>query len=151
MSQKTTTRIAWCKDCLADGVKTRRPVVANVPGPRCATHARSWKRRNSERAHARHIESNFELTAEQYRTIYELQNGRCGGCAVATGKARRLAVDHDHELAKTHDHPVDRGCRLCIRGLLCKRCNRYGIPLTLDAIIRALHYLSDPPARKVLR
>jgi hypothetical protein len=34
--------------------------------------------------------------------------------------------------------------------LLCSRCNRWGVPLFLEAVIRAINYLTDPPARKVL-
>ena len=49
-----------------------------------------------------------------------------------------------------HGHDPKKGCRRCIRGLLCSRCNRWGVPLFLDAMIRAINYLTDPPARKVL-
>lgn len=139
-----------CKDCVAVGLATKRPTVAGVPGPRCATHARAWKRRNGERAHTRYIEATYTITAEQYWKIYWVQGGRCPLCLYATGKAKRLAVDHDHELAKKHDHPNDQGCCLCIRGLLCGRCNRYGVPLNLAAALRAVDYLTDPPARRIL-
>jgi hypothetical protein len=149
MPEETSMTERWCKDCRAEGFTASR--AAPYPGPRCATHHRAWIKRRKERAHARHIESNFELTAEQYRAIYEMQGGRCALCGIATGKARRLAVEHDHELAEVHDHPVNRGCRLCIRGLACARCNFYGVPLTMPALLRAINYLSDPPARKVLR
>jgi hypothetical protein len=142
-----------CKDCVADLLNVEpkhgwRP--APHPGPRCVTHHRAWKRRNRDLAHGRRLESNFGITSELYWAIYEFQGGRCAICRLATGKAKRLAVDHDHELAKLHDHPVDQACRLCVRGLLCSRCNRWGVPLFLDAILRALDYLTNPPARKVL-
>jgi hypothetical protein len=138
--------IRRCKDCPPE---SKRPVV-DGPGPRCATHARERRKQISARAHARHIESNFTLTAQEYQAILDVQGGRCAICQIATGRARRLAVDHDHGLAAVHDHPIDRGCRRCIRGALCARCNRYGIPLTMAAILRALEYLHNPPARKVL-
>lgn len=136
-----------CKDCPPG---TKRPVVEDYPGPRCATHKRAHQRSVSARAHERQIESKYTLTAAEYAEIYRIQGGCCGICQKATGKARRLAVDHDHELAKLHDHPIDRGCRLCIRGLLCRRCNRFGVPLFLPTVLRALEYLTNPPARKVL-
>lgn len=144
-----------CKDCRAEGIPGRRKLAVRSdgspqPGPRCVTHHRAWRRRNSARAHERHISSRFELTSAEYAAILGAQGGYCAICAKANGTTRRLAVDHDHDLAKLHDHPVDRGCRLCIRGLLCKRCNRYGTPLTLPAVLRALEYLTNPPARKVL-
>jgi hypothetical protein len=142
-----------CKDCVADLLNVEpkngwRP--APHPGPRCVTHHGAWKRRNRDLAHGRRLESNFGITSRLYWAIYEFQGGRCAICRLATGKAKRLAVDHDHELAKTHDHPLEQACRLCVRGLLCSRCNRWGVPLFLGAILRALDYLTDPPARKVL-
>lgn len=141
-----TTRVARCKDCPPD---SKRPVVPG-PGPRCATHARERRKATGAAAWARQLLAKFRITADEYWAIYEFQGGRCALCRLATGKARRLAVDHDHALAREHDHPVDQGCRLCIRGLLCKRCNRFGVPLVFEVILRALEYLADPPARKVL-
>jgi len=144
-----------CKDCKAEGITTDRKMATKPdgslqPGPRCVTHWRARKKAVSIAAHGQRTESNFGITAEEYWAIYEFQGGRCALCRLATGKARRLAVDHDHDLAKTHDHPVEQGCRRCIRGLLCKRCNRFGVPLVLEVIIRTLEYLVNPPARKVL-
>lgn len=139
------TKPRRCKDC---GPDSKRP--APHPGPRCATHHRERRRAVSANNHGARVESIYGITAAEYWAIYEFQGGRCALCQLATGKARRLAVDHDHELAKGHDHPADRGCRRCVRGLACKRCNRYGVPLTFDAVVRALNYLADPPARKVL-
>lgn len=144
-----------CKDCVADGLTTNRKMATRSdgslqPGPRCVTHHRAWKRRNRHLAHGRRLEAHFGITSKLYWAIHRFQGGRCAICLLATGKTKRLAVDHDHELAKTHDHPVEQACRLCIRGLLCSRCNRWGVPLFLDAILRAVNYLTDPPARKVL-
>lgn len=150
-----------CKDCLADAgavanisaervrvLAARRP--APHPGPRCASHHRAESKRRKLAAHASRTEQTYGITGADYWAIYEFQGGRCALCQLATGKARRLAVDHDHVLAKAHDHPVDQGCRLCVRGLLCKRCNRYGVPLNPDAVSRAVNYLAFPPARQVL-
>jgi hypothetical protein len=136
-----------CKDCPPG---SKRPVVVGYPGPRCATHKREHKRRTGQRAHARHINANFEITADEYWAIYAAQGGRCPLCLRATGKTRRLAFDHDHQLAIAHGHDPKRGCRRCIRGLLDKRCNHFGVPLNVDALVRALNYLHDPPAQKVL-
>lgn len=144
-----------CVDCVAEGITNKRTMATKSdgslqPGPRCVTHWRARRKATSLAAHGKRTEATYEISAEEYWAIYEFQGGRCALCRLATGKARRLAVDHDHELAKTHDHPVDQGCRLCIRGLLCKRCNRFGVPLVLAIIIRTINYLCDPPARKVL-
>lgn len=66
--------------------------------------------------------------------------------------ARRLAVDHDHVLASTHGHDPDRGCRECIRGLLCSNCNSYVAWIRDDpgAARRLYDYLRFPPAAAVL-
>lgn len=143
-----------CKDCIADllNVEPRsgwRP--APHPGPRCTTHHRAWVKRSKGLAHARTVESTYEITAEEYWAIYAFQGGRCAICAHATGKSKRLAVDHDHKMALECGHDPNHGCRRCIRGLLCSRCNRWGVPLFLEAVIRAINYLTDPPARKVLQ
>ena len=152
-----------CKDCLAEvianapeleGTTTAREIAGRRPtphpGPRCVTHHRAVDKARKLAAHGKRTESTYEITAEEYWGIYEFQGGRCALCRLATGKARRLAVDHDHELAKLHDHPVEQGCRLCVRGLLCKRCNRFGVPLIFDVIQRAIVYLVNPPARQYL-
>jgi len=145
-----------CKDCTVDGIVTKRKLAVRSdgtlqPGPRCVTHHRAWKRRNRDLAHSRQIDAKYELTSAEYDAIYEFQGRKCAICRHATGKSKRLCVDHDHELAKTHNHDPKQGCRRCIRGLLCSRCNRWGVPLFTDAVIRAINYLTDPPARKVLR
>ena len=141
-----------CVDCTREGVTTKRAIDSRSGprSPRCATHLRAKRRRERDMAHSRRIDAVYELSAAEYAAIYEFQGGKCAICRHATGKSKRLAVDHDHELAKTHGHDPKRGCRLCIRGLLCSRCNRWGVPLFFDAVIRAVNYLTDPPARKVL-
>jgi hypothetical protein len=79
------------------------------------------------------------LQPGDYDRLYASQSCRCFICQRATGKRKRLAVDHDHSSGE-------------VRGLLCGPCNhdligRYGLP----ALLRAIEYLTNPPARKVLR
>jgi len=141
-----------CKDCLAagltEGVPERKWRPAPHPGPRCTTHHRAKRNADRLRAHALRTEANFGITGEQYWEVYEFQGGRCFVCQHARGLRRRLAVDHDHKLCD--GHPPDKGCPRCIRALLCVSCNellgRYGV----DALMRAIEVLTDPPARKVL-
>lgn len=145
-----------CKDCVAEGVTTDRKLATKKgsdelePGPRCITHHRAVVKARKVAAHGNRTESTYGITAAEYWGIYAFQGGRCALCRLATGAARRLAVDHDHDLAKLHDHPVDQGCRECVRGLLCKRCNRFGVPLIWEVILRTLEYLANPPARQYL-
>lgn len=81
-----------------------------APGPRCATCHRARKKALSEASWARGIMVRYGLTPEQYWALYEAQGGVCHICRRATGKVRRLAVDHDHATGY-------------VRGLLCKPCN----------------------------
>lgn len=135
-----------CIDCIAEGVTNPRP--APNPGPRCSTHHRAARNRARINTHARKVEVGYGITGEQYWALYEAQGGKCALCRVATGKTKRLAVDHDH--ACTEGHDPKRGCPKCVRGLCCGPCNeilgRWGV----EALIRALNYRFDPPARKVL-
>lgn len=136
-----------CVDCQIDPPKTVRPAPFGGPrSKRCATHERAKRVATKKRAKETRIERVYSITPEEYDALYAAQGGRCAICQRSTGKARRLAVDHDHACC---NGPVS--CGLCVRGLLCKFCNsyligRYGI----QALLRAARYLLDPPAPKVL-
>lgn len=124
-----------CVDCAPS---SRRP--APHPGPRCATHHRAIRAERSKRAHGKHIETTYGITEAEYDAILAVQGGRCFICRRATGARRRLAVDHDHATGE-------------VRGLLCKPCNRDVLGHLRDdvgALERAIEYLTNPPARRVL-
>lgn len=147
----------YCKDCLAavggDPALLRRPLrplVPGKPGPRCTTHYRLEKKRIRAANHVRHVTNNYEISGEEYAEVKESQGGKCYICRRATGATKALAVDHDHELAKLHDHPVERGCRECIRALLCGPCNQLVGRFKVEALLRAIEVLTQAPARKVL-
>lgn len=127
-----------CVDCLTEGVTTVRPVVSGTRVKRCATHTRARRKRAQADAHARTVQKVYGLTGEQYWQLYELQGRVCAICRVATGKAKRLAVDHDHDTGEP-------------RGLLCGPCNQMLGRLPAGSLVRALEYLHDPPALKVTR
>jgi Recombination endonuclease VII len=55
------------------------------------------------------------LTADEVAALVALQGGACAICG-RTGEP--LQVDHDHRHC-----PGRMGCRHCVRGLLCPRCN----------------------------
>jgi hypothetical protein len=74
----------------------------------------------------------------------------CWICKKANGKARRLAVDHDH--FKGCNHPPDKGCLVCVRALLCGPCNERLGAWGIAELQRALEVLGeDPPAQRFLR
>ena len=122
-----------CKDC---GSTSR---ALKAPGPRCATCQRARKKALSEASWTRGIMARYGLTPEQYWALYEAQGGVCYICERATGKVRRLAVDHDHATGY-------------VRGLLCKPCNSVLAHLRDDvlAAYRLSMYLRYPPAHDVI-
>jgi hypothetical protein len=84
------------------------------------------------------LKRKYGIDIDQYDAIKEVQGGKCALCRVATGKARALAVDHDHATGE-------------VRGLLCLPCNHKGLGwVEKISMERLAAYLSDPPARKVL-
>lgn len=143
-----TAPVKRCKDCAAAGRALTR--AAPHPGPRCVTDWRAEKKRRRGRAHGAHVQRTYGLTAEQYEALYALQGGRCYVCTVATGRARRLAVEHDHGC--TAGHPPDQGCSECVTGLACGPCNKDVLgrlgrnPATYERIAAALRH---PPAARL--
>lgn len=125
-----------CRDCKAEGITTRRE--AKYPGPRCFTHHRKITAERRAKAHAKHVEGTYGISAEEYWAIHAYQGGRCAICQRAKGTGgRKLAVDHDHETGE-------------VRGLCCKSCNRDVLGHlrdSVDALQRAIDYLNNPPAR----
>lgn len=148
--KKPPTPGKQCKDCVAEGyTATKRP--APYPGPRCASHDRMVKRERRVARAVKHVETTYELTDEEYNALFEFQGRRCYICRRATGATKRLAVDHDHRLPCTAEHGQKRGCRKCVRGLLCSLCNDTIAHLRDDpeAGARIASYLEVPPWRRL--
>lgn len=123
-----------CKDCDAD---SKRP--APYPGPRCHTHHKAAQKAQRLRNKERRVERVYGLTAAQYDDLKRRQGGRCAICRRAKGKTKRLAVDHDHNLAGSDS----------VRGLLCGPCNSVLAHFRSDpaTALRAFWYLVSPPAQ----
>lgn len=137
-----------CVDCVAEGVTTRRPApYGGVRSPRCKTHDRRRRNQAREAAWERRLWVTYHLTPDQYWALYEAQGGVCYLCRRATGKAKRLAVDHDHACC---DGPVS--CGRCVRGLCCGQCNKIlgHARDEVEFFERGAEYLRNPPAREVL-
>lgn len=135
-----------CKDCITEGVTTRRKPAttrggAPVPGARCVTHHRARRKSTSETAWARRLLATYGITPDEYWRIYEHQGGCCYICRRAKGtSAKRLSVDHDHATG-------------FVRGLLCGPCNRDVVGHLRDepeAFERGAEYLRRPPAIAVI-
>lgn len=123
---------AWtgkrCAGC--DGKKGAKYLDKKYCG-RCAIKVRQNRSRG---AHARAIQARYGLSPEDYDRLYAVQGGRCYICRRATGRTRRLSVDHDHITGR-------------VRGLLCRPCNTLLGHARDDAefFIRAIEYLKNPP------
>ena len=118
-----------CKGCGSTSRKT------SAPGPRCATCHRARKKTVRDAAHEAYVLKTYGLRAGEYARLYTYQGGKCYICLRATGKARRLAVDHDHATGY-------------VRGLLCKPCNSMLAHVRDDPEMfrRGIAYLYSPPA-----
>lgn len=91
-----------------------------------------------------HVERTYGLKPSEYRALYRAQGGRCYVCRKASGKSRRLGVDHDHLTGEV------RGL-VCTGSLSAMTCNRLIAIYSRAALLRAAAMLSDPPpARAVL-
>lgn len=135
-----------CIDCAAEGITTKRKIALNrngtpVPGARCRAHHKARMLRTRDMSWEKRLMLLYNITADEYWQIYEYQGGRCYICERATGTGRRkLSVDHDHKNG-------------LVRGLLCAPCNRDVLGHLRDdveALLRAIRYLTDPPAFDVI-
>lgn len=122
-----------CKDC---GSTTRK---LSKPGPRCATCRRELKKAQDKARHELYVLKTYGLKIGEYDKLYVAQGGACYICQRATGKTKKLAVDHDHETGY-------------VRGLLCGPCNKLlghvrDDPRTLQ---RAADYLITWPAQRFI-
>lgn len=91
-----------------------------------------------------HVERTYGLTPDEYRALYRAQHGRCYVCRKASGKSKRLGVDHNHLTGEV------RGL-VCTGSLNAQTCNRLIAIYSRSALLRAVAMLSDPPpARAVL-
>ena len=132
MGAKSTEALT-CKDCGVVRKTVRRP------GPRCVTCMREFLKASKEKAWAQRILRTYGITPKQYWELYDKQGGVCAVCQRATGKTKRLAVDHDHQTG-------------LVRGLLCGPCNKDVIGRVYDeeTALRVVEYFRNPPAKKLL-
>jgi hypothetical protein len=125
----------WCASC--ERYRTTRQM--DTSRKRCRECAKNQRREYA-------LKRKYKLTLAMYNLIKKFQGGTCAICQRATGKARALAVDHDHTCCSG-----DVTCGKCIRGLLCQPCNRMLGHLRDDpqAFERAAEYLRNPPVSQM--
>jgi hypothetical protein len=69
-----------------------------------------WHSRTPIEKQATRVKSMYGITAEEYKFMHQLQQGKCAICNEEPKTKRGLHVDHDHKTGK-------------VRGLLCHGCN----------------------------
>jgi hypothetical protein len=69
-------------------------------------HSRDWYAKKKAHVRAYHLKIHYGLTPDDYKTMYDAQNGLCAICCLTVIEC----VDHDHNTS-------------IVRGLLCTRCN----------------------------
>lgn len=138
-----------------------RPVV-HGRGPktwRCATHRRADVLAQRQRASDQRSRKRSGLDEEIRQAVLAHQGGTCP-CGRGPGKRLNLTAEHDHELAKQHEHAEDVACPECLVGFVCHSCNRHIIGFLTNnhgranvaAVLHALaDFLDDPPAQRVRR
>lgn len=129
---------AACKGCGS----TTRPLP--FAGPRCTTCHRAYTKAQKLAAHEARVQRQYNLPPGGYAALYEAQGGKCAICQRATGKTKRLAVDHDHRCC-----PGKTSCGRCVRGLLCGVCNQLIGRMPMGSFQRAITYLETPPASMI--
>ena len=88
------------------------------------------KRRRQEISRHCMLMARYGITAAEYDLTLAQQNGVCRVCKMPCSTGKRLAVDHDHETG-------------CVRGLLCRRCNRGIGHFSLETLRSAIAYLES--------
>ena len=98
----------------------------------------------TEKARAKRLWNNYELTIPEWELVNLFQRGVCAICHRPNKNGSRLATDHRHKDG-------------FFRGLLCSQCNRVLGKIedprwqwTVEQIKNLLSYLSNPPAVQAL-
>lgn len=95
-------------------------------------------------SYLRGLQRKYGLAPDEYRALFYAQGGKCYVCRSASGKARRLGVDHDHLTGEI-------GGLVCTGSINAMTCNRLIAIYNRDQLLRAVAMLTDPPpARAVL-
>lgn len=90
------------------------------------------------------IQANYGLTPEMYDQLVELQGGGCAICGQPPAGGYRLEVDHDHNCCNRATT-----CGLCVRGLLCRRCNLALGTIERIGLLEVVQYVTNPPRARI--
>jgi hypothetical protein len=97
------------------------PSRNNTDGLRseCSACRKAAYEANREQITAARILRCFNISIEERDEMLAEQGGRCATCRTDTPGARGWAVDHNHACCPQ----PGRSCGVCVRGILCTRCN----------------------------
>ncbi len=90
------------------------------------------------------VQYNYKLTPEMFDRLMVAQDGLCAICGNSPGEGKRLEIDHDHACC-----PTIVTCGLCVRGLVCRRCNMALGTLERLGFDRVVAYLTHPPTAQL--
>jgi len=118
-----------CPSCYNKQMKETDPSYAE----RQRENSRKWSKDNpklkAEYDRDYHLRTTYGITMDDYKELFDAQNGLCAICNKPPVNGRNLDVDHDHETNE-------------VRGLLCTSCNRVcGYLDNKDWLDTALKYL----------
>jgi hypothetical protein len=118
--------------CIVCGIELELPPTGLAP-KRCAEHRREHRRQMQITSRAAVVDSPAAFTARQARlhnvSLEWLLWAKSFGCW-ACGAQGKLSVDHDHRHCAG-----GYGCRLCVRGVLCRGCN-VALGNSHDSVVR---------------
>lgn len=150
----------YCKDCLSAIYQERKATIQAGPviekhcpkckltlaadcfasSPNSNDGLKAWCRECSS---LHQIERIYKITPDRYREMIK------DGCQIC-GSSDKLHVDHDHSCCVGGSSK--KTCGLCVRGILCERCN-HGIGNFRDSpetMIAAVAYLRDYAALPIV-
>lgn len=116
-----------CPQC---GVNRQAKFWTSEKGRVCTVCQKKKRKASSKNSH---LKAMYGISNEDYQAMWDAQGGRC---AICRGLRTVFDVDHDHATG-------------LVRGLACRRCNRWLLPGCVDDIRileDAIQYLKEPPA-----
>jgi hypothetical protein len=113
--------------------------------PRCATHYEARDKAQRARTAENRRSKVHGMSAKALDALRAAQGDKCP-CG-----SRWKHIDHDHALAREHEHAEDESCPDCWRGLLCHTCNSdiLGRGYGERRLLALVEYLRNPPARRI--